>query len=492
MVYQAITNGQIDTNHPYVKILSTYQADGYNYCIGGEFIEANPVPRYDFMEYRLTPIQVKEQIKKIGFNDFNIVAFQTRNPMHKSHYQLTKCALIEATRQNGKPSKLLLQPVVGITQNCDIDYHTRVKCYKELINEYDEDQVILSLLPLSMRMAGPREAVWHAIIRKNYEATHFIVGRDHAGPSYDRIKGEKFYGPYDAQELLLKYADKIGIQVITSQMIVFSINREKCFNLYAAQYKLFMDQITESMVKNLDFMCNIKETDGCFKSIAYIDKSSELYFEISGTQQRKLLRGNKPIPSWFSYPKIINILRQEINNRKGIVFYFVGLSGSGNSTLANSLVSILKELTFRQITCLDGDVIRLHLSKGLGFSKEDRSTNVRRIGYVASEIAKHGGICVVANIAPYAADRQYNRQLIESVNGIYVEIYVDTILDECIKRDVKGLYKLAIDDKIKLTGINDPFEAPVFPDIHLDGTVNISENLEKIINYLKKSNYIIG
>ncbi|XWV26177.1 sulfate adenylyltransferase [Tupanvirus soda lake] len=490
-VFNAITDNVIDTNHPYVNILKGYETDGLTYCIGGQFIFSKNVLRYDFKEYRLTPRDLKQKFidlewcDKEGNAKYNIIGFQTRNPMHKSHFQLTKFALREATHINNKPSKLLLHPVVGVTQDCDIDYHTRVKCYKKLINNYENSEAILSLLPLSMRMAGPREAVWHAIIRKNYGVTHFVVGRDHAGPSYNRINGKKFYGPYDAQNLLIKYADKIGINVITSQMIVFSMERNKAYQMYSEIYNKSISDINDNDITQLEFMCKLNENDGIYKSMEHIDTKKELFFEISGTQQRKLLRENKPIPNWFSYPQIINILRNEFELDKGIVFYFVGLSGSGKTTIACNLVSILKEMTFKKITYLDGDVVRLNLSKGLGFSKEDRSTNIRRIGYVASEIAKHGGICVVANIAPFLDDRTHNKKLIEANGGIYIEIYVDTPVEICAKRDVKGLYKLANEGKIKLTGINDPFEIPCAPNIHINGTQDLNTIINNLTNYIK-------
>lgn len=492
-VYDAITDNKIDTNHPYVNILVNYQSNELTYCLGGRFIFSVNVPRYDFMQFRRNPSEVKEEFEKLGWNvkDYNIIGFQTRNPLHKSHFQLTKYALKEATRLNGKPSKLLLHPVVGITQNNDIEYHTRVKCYKELIQYYDENEAILSLLPLSMRMAGPREAIWHAIIRKNYGVTHFVIGRDHAGPSVNRSNGKQFYGPYDAQNQLVKYADSIGITVLTSKMIVFSVDREKIYSMYSKLYHKNINEITDDKIRNLEFMCKLNETDGEFKSIENIDSDKEFYFEISGTQQRKLLKENKPIPNWFSYPKIIEILRKDFQKRKGIVFYFVGLSGSGKSTLANNLIAVLKELTFREISYLDGDIIRLNLSKGLGFSKEDRSINVRRIGYVASEIAKHGGICIVANIAPYEEDRKRNKEIIEGNGGIYIEIFVDTSVEICEKRDIKGLYKLAKENKINLTGINDPFEIPENPNIRVNGNDDIKDILKTITDYIENNDYVI-
>jgi sulfate adenylyltransferase len=485
-VYDAITDNNIDYNHPYVSVLNSYEMNSLIYCIGGRFIYSSDVPRYDFLEIRKTPEQVKQEFVNRNWNleNYNIIAFQTRNPLHKSHFKLTKYALEEATKMNGKPSKLLLHPVIGNTQPGDVDYNIRVKCYQKLLEYYDENEVILSLLQLSMRMAGPREALWHAIIRKNYGVSHFVVGRDHAGPSTNRINSQKFYHPYDAQNLLLQYSDKIGLSIITSKSIVFCVNREKIEILWK---KHFPDkELNDHDIKNLDFISILNETDGEFKSIDKID-SQNIPFEISGSQLRTILRNNLKIPDWYSFPSIINILKNYYQTKNGIVFYLIGLSGAGKSTIANILIDKIKELTYRKVSYLDGDIIRLNLSKGLGFSKEDRSTNVRRIGFVASEISKHGGICVVANIAPYEIDRKYNRNLIEKNEGKYIEIFVDTMIEECERRDIKGLYKLARQNKIQLTGVNDTFEIPSNPEIHVNGSDSINNIINKIMEYIKNN-----
>jgi sulfate adenylyltransferase len=406
---------------------------------------------YDFMDLRYTPEGTKEYFKKNGWT--TIIGFQTRNPLHRSHYELTRFALKEV----GEDAKLLLHPSVGVTQDCDIDYHTRVRCYKKLMDKYPEDTVLLSLLPLSMRMAGPREAVWHALIRKNYGCTHFIVGRDHAGPSYKKKDGSPFYGPYEAHELLTRLEGKIGIKIVMSPSIVY--------------------------VKEL---CEYRRENEVSKDMTVLN--------ISGTEQRDMLSKEVEIPEWFSWKDIIEELRNEFKvvNNKGMCIYLVGLSGSGKSTMANVLINKLKEMgVSKKITLLDADVVRLNLSKGLGFSKEDRSTNVRRIGYVASEIVNNGGIVICANIAPYEADRLFNRKQISS-KGKYIEVYMKTSLECCIRRDVKGLYKLALEGKVQnFTGVNDPFEEPLTADVVLDGddmNVEISENVDKILDLIRISN----
>ena len=449
--------GGYDTNHPYVKILQENYDNGRIYYIGGVIEEFKLPPHYDFSDYRMTPKETKDYFKSNGWS--KIIGFQTRNPMHRSHYELTKYAL----RVAGAESRLFLNPVVGITQDCDINYHTRVKCYKELLKYYDSDEVLLGLLPLTMRMAGPREAVWHAMIRKNYGCTHFVVGRDHAGPSYKRQDGSDFYGPYDAQDLLMKHAEEIGIIPIVSKMIVYALPKEEK-----------------------------DETKGLYMSIDDVDKEKYNIMKISGTQQRDMLRKGEKIPDWFTFPAVEAELKKSHNpmNQQGFCLYFVGLSGCGKSTIANFVMAKLNELTNRSLTYLDGDIVRLNLSQGLGFSPEDRSINVRRIGFVCSEVVKHGGVTVAANIAPFANDREFNKENI-SKNGHYIEIFVDTSIEDCEKRDVKGLYKLAREGIIKeFTGISSPFENPENPDITLLGSNTIEENVNKVINYLKDKNLI--
>tara|TARA_Y100000591_G_scaffold225479_1_gene196596 strand:+ start:1758 stop:3410 length:1653 start_codon:yes stop_codon:yes gene_type:complete len=428
----------LDTNHPYIKDTLS-QSDIY--YVGGNVIEMNPFPHFDFKEHRLTPDQTKKYFKEHGWK--TIVGFQTRNPMHRSHYELTKYALNKA----GSDAKLLLHPVVGVTQSCDVNYHTRVRCYKKLLNHYEPNSALLSLLPISMRMAGPREALWHALIRQNYGCTHFVVGRDHAGPSYKKQDGSDFFGPFDAHELLESVEDELNIKVIKSQWIVYAKNLDT--------YKP-MDQVTDE----------------------------DEILHISGTKQRELLNKGLPIPSWFTFPDIEQELRKSYKpvNEQGFCVYFIGLSGSGKSTVMNALKAKLMALDSRHITTLDGDVVRQHLSKGLGFNKNDRSTNVRRIGWIASEIVKHNGIVMTANIAPYKADRDYNRDLI---GKNYIEVFVDTPLEECEKRDCKGLYKLARQGVIKeFTGISDPFEHPEEPEV-LVKLDNIENQVNKVLSYLQ-------
>lgn len=413
--------GTTDINHPYVAYKQKHKKMCY---ISGPLKKLHNIRHYDFMENRLTPSQTIQFFKNNNWN--TVVGFQTRNPMHRAHYELTKYAL---RKTNSKDAKLFLNPVVGETQSVDINYHVRVHCYKKMLTNYETNQVLLGLLPLTMRMAGPREACLHALIRKNYGCTHFVVGRDHAGPSFKSKDGNSFYGPYDAQELFFKYANKIGIIPIVSKMIVYN------------------------------------NTTKIYQPIDEIPKSDEI-LNLSGTEIRKRLKSGENIPEWFSYSKIVSLLRNTTKKR-GICYYLIGLSGSGKTTYANILkCKLLERDPSLEITILDGDNIRQNLSKGLGFSKEDRSTNVCRIGYVASEIVKHGGIVICANIAPYDDDRLRNRNLIENIGGKYIEIWVNIPLEICEKRDVKGLYKLARKGIIKqFTGISDPFEQPSKADI---------------------------
>ena len=444
--------GAYDTNHPYVKILQKNYNNGRIYYIGGKIEQFQLPPHYDFVNHRMTPKETKEYFKENGWS--KIVGFQTRNPMHRSHFELTKYALKVA----GTYSRLFLNPVVGITQDCDINYHTRVKCYKELMQYYDDDEAVLGLLPLTMRMAGPREAVWHAQIRKNYGCTHFIVGRDHAGPSYKRKDGNDFYGPYDAQDLLMKHAGEIDIIPIVSKMIVYALPKNE-----------------------------ENEMNGTYMPIDEVDETKYNVMKISGTQQRDMLRKGEKIPEWFTFPAVETELKKSYKplNEQGFSLYFVGLSGCGKSTIANFVMAKLNELTNRKISYYDGDIVRLNLSQGLGFSEKDRSINVRRIGFVCAETVKHGGIAVAANIAPFEEDREYNREKITN-EGHYIEIFVNTSIEECEKRDVKGLYKLARQGVIKdFTGISSRFDIPKNCEIILDDKKSIEENVNIVISYIK-------
>ena len=395
--------GCYDDNHPYTKYLNGKKIGAY---ISGDLTMINTKFHLNFGEYRKTPAQLRESGPWVGF--------QTRNPLHRSHIELIKKAAGVA--------RILLHPVEGVTQECDIPFPVRMQCYKEVMPYLGD--VELSILPLSMRMAGPREAVWHAVIRRNYGCTHFIVGRDHAGPSYKKKDGNSFYGPLAAQFLAKNLEDKIGIKILASEEVV-----------YCEDVDMYMG-ITDAVGHTVQ--------------------------NISGTQFRSMLDSGAEIPSWYSYPKVVDSLREYYNKPRGSCFYFVGLSGSGKTTLVDALKGHLEEaFPSKEVTVLDADIIRTHLSKGLGFSKEDRSMNVRRIGYVASEIVRHGGIVLVANIAPFEEDRAFNKRLITQY-GNYVEFFVDTPVEVCEERDVKGLYKAARAGTLKnFTGVSDPFEVPI-------------------------------
>jgi len=433
-----------DTTHPGVNYLFNTTKD---YYIGGK-IEKIAMPKhYDFVELRKTPQEIKEYFTRNNIN--KIVAFQTRNPMHRAHIELT----MRASRD--LDAHLLIHPAVGLTKPGDVDHFTRVKCYKKILNHFSTEAVTLSLLPISMRMAGPKEALWHAIIRKNYGVTHFIVGRDHAGPGKDK-NGKDFYGPYDAQELVKKYEDEIGIKMVPFKEMVYVPDQDKYF------------------------------------SVDEIAKDTKV-LNISGTELRKILQEGNTIPTWFTYPEIAEELRKTspARTKQGFTIFFTGLSGAGKSTIANALAIKLMEIQSRKISLLDGDVVRLNLSKGLGFSKEDRSTNVRRVGYVANEITKNGGIALCALVSPYENDRQSTRNLI-SENGGYIEVHVATSLHECELRDEKGLYALAKAGKIpNFTGVSDPYEVPSNPELIIDTEkVSVSEAIDLIINKLQNEGYL--
>ena len=418
------------------------------YYLGGDLEGIRMPPHYDFLDLRHTPRQLRKKFQSYGYSQ--IVAFQTRNPMHRAHKELTDRAAKEVD------AHLLIHPVVGMTKPGDIDHYTRVRSYKRLLEYYPKGQASLSLLPLAMRMGGPREALWHAIIRKNYGCTHLIVGRDHAGPG-TREDGTPFYGAYAAQELLQAHTKELEMEVVPFRLMVY-----------------------------------VPASDA-YKPIDEVAADEET-LNISGTRLRSMLSAGEEIPGWFSYPGVIEELQKTYPARgqQGFAVFLTGFSGSGKSTIANALQARLLELLSCPVSLLDGDVVRTYLSKGLGFSKSDRSTNVQRIGYVASEIVKHRGVVICAPIAPYAEDRAMNRRRIEREGG-YIEVFVDAPLEVCERRDVKGLYAKARAGMIKgFTGIDDPYEIPETPEVVCrTDRETVEESTELVIRKLRASKFLI-
>ncbi|MCJ7722971.1 MAG: bifunctional sulfate adenylyltransferase/adenylylsulfate kinase [Anaerolineales bacterium] len=435
--------GTDDPRHPLVSEMASWG----KVCISGELKVIN-LPRYhDFVNLRQTPAQVREKLDTMGHE--NVVAFQTRNPLHRIHEELTKRAAEEVG------GSLLIHPVVGLTKPGDVDHYTRVRIYKTLVDKYyDKSRTMLSLLPLAMRMGGPREALLHAIIRRNHGANHFIVGRDHAGPGNDS-SGKPFYGPYDAQELLTQYEAELGVRMVPFEELVYLPDDDR-------------------YVESKDIPAGAKTSN------------------ISGTQVREeYLAKGKLLPPWFTRPETAEILREMYppKHKQGFCIWFTGLSGSGKSATTEVLTSLLLERG-REITVLDGDVIRTHLSKGLGFSKEDRDTNILRIGYVASEIVHHNGAVICAAISPYRAARNESRQMVGEDK--FIMVFMDTPIEVCEQRDVKGLYAKARRGEITgFTGVDDPYEPPIDPEITLQ-TVNATpeENGRKIFNYLEEIGFL--
>ncbi|MDF1500934.1 MAG: bifunctional sulfate adenylyltransferase/adenylylsulfate kinase [Anaerolineales bacterium] len=429
--------GSRDLRHPLVAEMHRWGAVN----IAGPLKVLALPPHYDFQEMRLTPVETRARLE--AFNRENVVAFQTRNPLHRVHEELTKRATEEID------GVLLLHPVVGMTKPGDVDHFTRVRTYRALAERYyDQDRVLLALLPLAMRVAGPREALWHALIRRNYGANHIIVGRDHAGPGKDS-HGNPFYGPYDAQELVARHQDELGVKMVPFKMFVYLPEEDR----YEESGKIPEGALTASL---------------------------------SGTQVRdEYLNNGTKLPDWFTRPEVAEILADSYppRHKQGFCVWFTGLSGAGKSTIAEVLTVMLQEHG-RHVTVLDGDVVRTNLSKGLGFSKEDRDINIRRIGFVAAELVRHHGVAICAAVSPYRSTRNDVRSMVG--DGNYVEVFVDTPLEVCEERDVKGLYAKARRGEIKgFTGIDDPYEPPDHPEIVVDTVANTpEENARKILDYL--------
>ncbi len=436
--------GTVDPKHPGVDQLLNRSHHNY---IGGT-VEGLQMPlHYDYRELRDTPAELRERFHKLGWR--RVVAFQTRNPLHRAHLELTLRAAKEVE------ANLLIHPVVGMTKPGDVDHYTRVRCYQAIMGGYPGGTAMLSLLPLAMRMGGPREALLHAIIRKNHGVSHFIVGRDHAGPGADS-SGKPFYGPYDAQEMVRKYQDEIGVEMIPFRNMVY--------------------------VEDLDQYLPDDEVPEGTRVLS-----------ISGTEQRRRLNEGGDLPEWFTPPAVAVELRRSYppRARQGFTVFFTGLSGSGKSTIANVLLVKLLELGGRPVTLLDGDLVRKNLSSELGFSKEHRDINIRRIGYVAAEITKNGGIAVCAPIAPYTATRKDVRAMVEAGGG-FLLVHVATPIEVCEARDRKGLYAKARAGILKeFTGISDPYEEPTDADLVIDtADVSAEEAAQQVILHLEREGYV--
>lgn len=435
--------GTSDERHPLVAEMHRWGKRN----ISGRLRVLRLPAHYDFRDLRLSPAQTRSLLEQSGFE--NVVAFQTRNPLHRAHEELTKRATEDV---NGV---LLLHPVVGMTKPGDIDYFTRVRTYKVLADKYyDRERIVLSLLPLAMRLAGPREALWHALIRRNYGANHMIIGRDHASPGNDST-GKPFYEPYDAQELVQSFEAELGVKVLPFGEFVYLPEEDR------------------------------------YEDVRLIEKDA-VTAQLSGTQVREWYRqGGAELPDWFARPEVSEAIATTYpaRHKQGFCIWFTGLSASGKSTTAEILTVLLQEFG-RQVTLLDGDVVRNHLSRGLGFSKEDRDSNIRRIGFVASEIVRHQGTVICAAVSPYRATRNDVRNTVGAER--FIEVFVDTPLEECERRDVKGMYLKARRGEIKnFTGIDDPYEAPMQPELTIETVNNSAEdNARLIVDYLKQRGFL--
>jgi sulfate adenylyltransferase len=439
-----------DLEHPAIDYLLREAGDTY---VGGKLRGIQLPPQYDYQDIRKTPAETRAMFEKKGWD--KVVAFQTRNPMHRAHFELTQMALA-----SDPDMKLMVHPVVGQTKPGDIDHHTRVKCYKRIMPKYEKGRADLCALPLAMRMGGPREAVWHTIIRKNYGATHFIVGRDHAGPGSNSA-GRDFYGPYEARDLGVKCGEELGMNMLSFEMMVFAPDDNKYYPV---------NQVPDGLRT----------------------------LKLSGTEVRRRLKTGEDIPTWFSFPEVVDILRvaHPPRHKQGFCVFMTGLSGSGKTTVANALQEKLMEIQDRSVTMLDGDHVRQLLSKGLTFSREDRLLNIKRIGFVASEVVKAGGIVLACPIAPHEESRVWARQAVQKTGGGFMMCHISTSFEDCEKRDRKGLYKKAREGLLKgLTGLDDPYETPEQVEMIIDcgeNATSVADAVQKIIDQLTSDFYLKG
>ena len=436
--------GTLDRRHPGVAHLFGAAGDHY---VGGRLEVIHLPPHYDFQQLRLTPREVRDLQRKLGWE--RVVGFHTRNPIHRPQFEMTRRAMRDAE------ANLLILSAAGIVHPGDFDHYTRIRCDREVTKKYPPDTHILNLLPLAGRMAGPRDALLHAIVAKNHGCTHFIVGPRHANPGFDEA-GEPFYAPDAARETAAAAAGELGIEILSYPEMVYLP--------FEDEYRFADDVPPESQT-----------------------------ISFTGFDIRNRIRNGRRLPEWATFPEVVAELRRSFPppRGQGLAIFFTGLSGAGKSTLARILYARFLELGDRPVTLLDGDIVRRNLSRELNFSREHRDINVRRIGFVASEIAKNRGVAICAPIAPYAATRAEIRSTIEAYGG-FVEVHVSTPLEVCEKRDRKGMYAKARAGLIKdFTGVDDPYETPANPEVRVDTTaMTPNEAVKKVLLFLSEKDFI--
>jgi len=436
--------GTTDRTHQGVNYLFNSEGDHY---VGGKLEVLSQPLHSDFKQLRMPPQEVRSIYNKLGWQ--RVVGFQTRNPIQRLHFEMT----IRAMRQ--AKTNLLLLPITGMTKPGDFDHYTRVRCYRAVTRHYPPDSFVLNLLPLSMRLAGPRDALLHMIIAKNYGCTHLIVGRDHASPGSD-AGGKPFYESHAARKLAEEYSQEIGVTVVPFEELVYLP--------FEDEYRP-ADQVPEGT-----------------QTISF-----------SSSHIRDRIRAGRRIPEWATFPEVIAELRKAYPSprQQGFTIFLTGLSGAGKSTIAKVLYARFLEIGDRPVTLLDGDIVRRHLSSLLNFSKEHRDVNVRRIGFVAGEITKNRGIAICAPIAPYNETRAEIRKTIENYGGFF-ELHVSTPIEICEKRDRKGMYAKARAGLIKgFTGVDDPYEIPKSPELRIDTTaLTPDEAAQEVLLLLGQKGYI--
>jgi len=436
--------GTTDSRHPLVS-----EMHGWGRYLASGPLKVVNLPRHtDFRDIRRTPAEVRKLLEAL--HRPNVIAYQPRHPMHRAHETLTKAAAAELG------GSLLIQPVVGTAGHDDMEHYTRVRCYEALFdNYYDPEQALLNLLPLAVRMAGPRAGLWHGIINRNYGANHFIIGRDPHGPGKNS-QGRSFYASRDVQELFRAHEAEIGVQMIPHREMVYLPGGNR-----------------------------YEESDR-------VVNGEEEYIRVSATTviEDSLFRG-KRLPEWFTYPEVAQILidAHPPKTRQGFCIWLTGLPSSGKSTIADALAPLLPS-SGRRVTVLDGDVVRTHLTKGLGFSKEDRVTNILRVGFVAAEVVRHEGVVICALISPYASARDQVRAMVGGDR--FIEVFVDTPVSVCEGRDVKGMYTMAKQGRITgFTGVDDVYEPPCSPELCIDTVAATPEaSARQILEVLVRKGFL--
>jgi sulfate adenylyltransferase len=431
--------------------LARTQAEAGQFYVGGRLEGVTLPPRHDFLNLRLTPAEMREQFARLGWR--KVMAYQPSQALHRPQYEF----LLRTAMQ--QEANLLIHAVAGSDPVLESGHFALVRACQALMPRLPASTSMLALNPMTPWAAGPRKTLLKAIMARNYGCSQLVTGGETVLESLHKESSQRRGQdtPNLSSDTVYAVAkESLGVTLLPFPRMVYVEDRDE----WLPEETVPADTRSESM---------------------------------SGAELTRRLMQNIKVPEWFSFPEVLDEMRKAYPPRKqqGFTVFFTGLSGSGKSTIARALTVRLMEMGGRRVSLLDGDIVRTHLSSELGFSKAHRDINIRRIGFVASEITKHGGTAICAPIAPYQATRRAVRSMIEEWGG-FLEIHVSTSVEVCEGRDRKGLYAKARAGLIpEFTGVSDPYEIPENAELTIDTTrYSVEEAVQMIVLKLEHEGYL--